>query len=682
MARRGEMSIHPKHVVLCCATALLVTAAPAHALRVATWNLLQYGYNNQTSTLTARQADFRTVMAALSPDVLICQELDAPMAKDSFQINVLNVVEPGQWTGQIVDVLGGEGMCIFWKPAVAAVSSISAVSTGGPRKVMQCLVKPVGYLTSPGWFRLYSIHLKAGGPATVDSSTRRIECTYIRSSILNPDQPLAGPNFLIGGDSNFYSANEGGYIRLTESQTNNYGRCKDYLLMPGNWHQNSGYLLYHTQCACNLTGCLTDRGVTFSGGGLDDRFDWLMTSSSVQDGTGFDLAGYTTFGQDGAHYNQSINDGGFNYAVGYTVATALKNTSDHIPVVAVLRLPAKISAASQLAFGTVITGATAELPLAVTNLAPQPIGYTVSGSAPLTLPGDTLRYSLAAPADFTAPGGTLLQPAGAAPTSQTIAMSTASAGAKSGTLTLATNDPDTLSKSVLLSGTVLRHAAASLDSLSVVLAATLDLGQRLAGDYPDTTVRVFDQGYDALQARLAVSAGAITGGDGRFSLVGGFQAALVAGAPAAYAIRFDAVGATLDSTYEATLTLSSADEALPGAQAQPDLVVTLRAHPTYEGAGVPVGLPTALRFYPPRPNPAAGAIRFAYDLPRSAPVRLEVFDLSGRRVASVVSGQVEAGHHELRWSPREGDAGVTAGLYFARFSVPGMTRMVRVVLLP
>lgn len=679
------MNIGPKGIALFCAMALFAAATPAHALRVTTWNLLAYGKNNQNSTFTARQADFRTVMAALSPDVLICQELDAPAAKDSFLINVLNVVEPGQWSGQIVDVLGGEAMCVFWKPSTAAVSSFSAFDDGGGfRKVMQCLVKPVGYLTNPGWFRLYSVHLKAdqGSQCSPPCETiRNTECTNIRIT-LNTDQPVAGPNFLIGGDSNFYGATEGGYIRLTESQTNNYGRCKDYLLMPGNWHANSGYLLYDTQCACNLTGCLTDRGVTFAGGGLDDRFDWLMTSYSAQDATGFDLAGYTTFGQDGAHYNQNVNDGGFNYAVGYTIATALKNTSDHLPVVAIVRLPAKISAASQLDFGPVITGATAEQALAVSNIAPQPIGYTVSGSYPLTLPGDSLRYSLSPPTDFTAPPGNFVQPAGALATSQTIGMSTASAGAKSGTLTLATNDPDSLSKSVLLSGSVLRHAAASLDSLSVVLAGTLDFGVRLTDSYADTAVKVFDQGYDGLQAQLAVNAGVISGGGGHFSIMGGFSGSLVAGTPAAYVIHFDTTGVVLDSTYEATLTFSSADETLPGALAQPDLVVTLRAHPTYEGVGVPAGLPTALRFYPPRPNPAAGAIQFAYDLPKAAPVRLEVFDLSGRRVANVASGQTEAGHHELRWSPRGDGGGVAAGLYFARFSVPGMTRMVRIVLLP
>lgn len=672
------MRIAPRGIALCCAAALLAAATPAHALRVATWNMLDYGTSAQ---ITLRQANFRTVMAAMSPDVLICQEFNTPAARDSFQNNVLNLVEPGQWTGQVVDVLGGEGMGLFWKPAAVAVSSIGSFTDGGGyRNVMQCLVKPVGYLTNPGWFRLYSVHLKAGGPATADSGTRRIECTNIRTTLNNTNQSVVGPNFLIGGDSNFYGAYEGGYIRLTESQTSNAGQCKDYLVMPGGWHTNSGYALYDTQCPCNT--CPTNLGVVFAGGGLDDRFDWLMTSNSTQDATGFELVNYTAFGQDGAHYNTDVNGGGYNYAVGYTIATALHNASDHLPVIAILRLPAKISAASQLAFGTVITGAAAQQSLAVSNIAPQPVGYTLSGSYPLTLPGDTLQYTLTPPTDFTAPPGNFIQPAGAAAASQTIGMSTATAGVKGGTLTLATNDPDTLTKSVLLSGTVLRHAAASLDSLSVVLAGTLDFGERLTDAYADTTVEVFDQGYDGLQARLALNAGAISGGDGHFSIVGGFTGTLVAGTPAAYSIHFDATGVTLDSTYEATLTFSSADETLPGAQGQPDLVVTLLAHPTYEGAGVPTGLPTALRFYPPRPNPAAGAIHFAYDLPKAAPVRLDVFDLSGRRVANVVSGQVEAGHHELRWSPRGEGGGVAAGLYFARFSVPGMTRMVRIVLLP
>ncbi len=186
---------------LIAACAALLAATPAHALRVATWNMLNYYY---VTTITPRQADLRTVLALMQPDVIITQEMNQAAAKDSFLLNVLGNTEPGQWTGQWVDVTntgGTEGMGIFWKPSVCDVQTIGSFTDGGPRKVMQCTVKPVGYGTTAGWFRLYSIHLKAGGPGTVDSTTRRLECTSIRNT-MNAISPVATPNFLIGGDSN------------------------------------------------------------------------------------------------------------------------------------------------------------------------------------------------------------------------------------------------------------------------------------------------------------------------------------------------------------------------------------------------------------------------------------------------------------------------------------------------
>src|SRR5207247_1640887 len=132
-------------------------------------------------------------------------------------------------------------------------------SDGGPRLVLLTRVTPVGYTNLKATFRVYSIHLKAGGPATSDSTTRRTECTNIRNTLnLAPDST----NFLIGGDTNFYGAYEGGYIRLTESQSNNKGRCVDPLNMPGDWHVIPGYAPYYSQCPCN-TSC-----GSFSGGGL------------------------------------------------------------------------------------------------------------------------------------------------------------------------------------------------------------------------------------------------------------------------------------------------------------------------------------------------------------------------------------------------------------------------------
>ena len=59
--------------------AMAALAPPAHALRVVTWNLLQY----PGLALSTRQPHFRTVMAAIDADVLIAQELNSAAGRDS-----------------------------------------------------------------------------------------------------------------------------------------------------------------------------------------------------------------------------------------------------------------------------------------------------------------------------------------------------------------------------------------------------------------------------------------------------------------------------------------------------------------------------------------------------------------------------------------------------------------------
>ena len=60
--------------------------------------------------------------------------------------------------------------------------------------------------------------------------------------------------------------------------------------------------------------------------------------------------------------------------------------------------------------------------------------------------------------------------------------------------------------------------------------------------------------------------------------------------------------------------------------------------------------------------------------PQGADVELEVFDLLGRRVATLARGSYPAGTHEFRWIRR-----ATAGMYFARLRTLGETRTLRFV---
>ena len=73
------------------------------------------------------------------------------------------------------------------------------------------------------------------------------------------------------------------------------------------------------------------------------------------------------------------------------------------------------------------------------------------------------------------------------------------------------------------------------------------------------------------------------------------------------------------------------------------------------------GLPEALTLGAARPNPTAGRATFRYGLPAPGHVRLHVYDLLGRRVATLTEGQRPAGWHEAQLS-----GGLAPGLYVVR----------------
>ncbi len=83
---------------------------------------------------------------------------------------------------------------------------------------------------------------------------------------------------------------------------------------------------------------------------------------------------------------------------------------------------------------------------------------------------------------------------------------------------------------------------------------------------------------------------------------------------------------------------------------------------------------------PPTPNPSRADATVRFGLARAGNARVELFDLSGRRVRTLVSGPLAAGPHATRWDGRDarGQA-VGAGVYFVRLSTPARTFHARVV---
>jgi hypothetical protein len=85
--------------------------------------------------------------------------------------------------------------------------------------------------------------------------------------------------------------------------------------------------------------------------------------------------------------------------------------------------------------------------------------------------------------------------------------------------------------------------------------------------------------------------------------------------------------------------------------------------------------PEKERFLPNVPNPFTKQTTLSFTLPdRGTPYHIElgVYDLTGRKVASLVSGSFEAGVHETVWhAQHQSGVELASGIYLARLQVDG-----------
>lgn len=298
-------------------------------LRIATYNVLNY----PGGTSVARNPEFRKIMSGLQPDLLVVQEMQSAAGMADFHANVLNAVVPGVFSYVPFHDGPDTDNGLFYRNDRWEVLSASYIATA-LRNIAEYVVRP---LSSSETLRVYSLHLKASSGST-NEQLRFAEASILRDYL---NALPEGTNFLVVGDFNIYTSAESAWQKLIGSEANNTGRSIDPLNLTGTWN-NPAYAQYHTQ---------SPRVRSFGGGatgGMDDRFDIMLTSSSMTDN--LLAATYKAYGNDGNHYNDSINRLP-NAAVPDSIANALHAASDHLPVSARFVFPIT-SVPVQLAFFT------------------------------------------------------------------------------------------------------------------------------------------------------------------------------------------------------------------------------------------------------------------------------------------------------------------------------------------
>jgi len=91
----------------------------------------------------------------------------------------------------------------------------------------------------------------------------------------------------------------------------------------------------------------------------------------------------------------------------------------------------------------------------------------------------------------------------------------------------------------------------------------------------------------------------------------------------------------------------------------------------------PRALPEKFTLDPPFPNPFNSMVRLRFELPRTVKIALKVYDVLGREVETLASGELEAGVHTVSWDAKA----QASGMYFVVLSHQGERVTHKIVLL-
>lgn len=320
-------------LILLIITSLSALANEPDTLKVMQYNLLNYG--NYTSycpqsinNVADKDVYIKTILSAYYPDILtVCEVGKGASLPNNFLSNNLNINGINYWMTKAGSNTNNSSLtnCIFYNSTKLTLTA---------HKVAQTYTRDVDVYD----FRLKNddsgqttltcvvAHLKAGSGSS-NEGNRKIMAENVMKYL---EENYREKNVLIMGDFNLYGASEPAYQAFINQNAypNSYFIDPLYPYGVGEWNSNYNYAQYHTQSTHS------DNNDCHASGGMDDRFDFILMSENIyggRDGIRYINGTHFALGQDGRHFNKSINNP-INTAVPEEVADALYHNSDHLPV--------------------------------------------------------------------------------------------------------------------------------------------------------------------------------------------------------------------------------------------------------------------------------------------------------------------------------------------------------------
>ncbi len=309
---------------------LAFIAKSQDTLTVMTYNVLNYPSSN-----TGKADTLKPIIKYVQPDIFMINELESSAGATTILTNALNVDGVSKYNRCTFYAGPNTNNMLYYNSDKLVFYSQKEIPTA-----LRNISEYVLYYKAPNmtpssdtvFVFCYSAHLKASS-GSVNEQKRNQEATIFKNYLASRANL---ENVFLGGDFNLYTSAEPAYNTIL-----NGGSVKLYdpISSPGSWNNNSSFASIHTQST--RSGSLSDGG---SFGGMDDRFDFIFINNQIQTGAQgltYVPGSYKALGNDGNHFNQSINSG-TNNAAPSNVIDALYYMSDHLPVVLKASIPVNV----------------------------------------------------------------------------------------------------------------------------------------------------------------------------------------------------------------------------------------------------------------------------------------------------------------------------------------------------
>ena len=373
-----------------CLTCILFSDTARAQLRIVTYNTNTFGTEVGGSNIRTIRAGADIVLQAIGEesvngiarpaDIILLQEQQQPDTTTQNFLNRLNAIYQSQGITyargfEVGNTTSGSGFgtpsefeirqgVIYRTDSVELISEDSFGDLSGglvsqPRETLLHQFRPIGFNSDADLF-VFNAHFEAGDDDE-DLAGQETEADQIRQFIDNNN--LGTSNVIVAGDlnvgDNFNSSSLtvfGGMSALEILADDGPGRVLDPLFPNG---EVVNFTIFasgvpNTQFGVDLVPVLTQSpsggAGALVGGGIDDRFDFILQSDELLDGSGVaSIPGsLRAFGNNGSTPNTQINNGNtimFNGLTSFStdaVLDALEAASDHLPVVEDFQLPATL----------------------------------------------------------------------------------------------------------------------------------------------------------------------------------------------------------------------------------------------------------------------------------------------------------------------------------------------------